>query len=127
MTVVWSMVCMKYEIWSATDRIFCYFRPFFALLLPNNPKNQNKKKNEKNHSDIIILNTYNINDNHMMYGSWDMEHDRQNFWQFCVILCPFTSLTTQKIKISKKWKSAQRYHHFAQVPQKSWSYTISQI
>ena len=54
--------------------------------------------------DIIILHMFTKNDIHMMYGSWDMVRDRQNFWQFWVILCPFTSLTTQKIKISKKWK-----------------------
>ena len=61
------MIRMKYEIWSATDRI--YFRPFFALLPPNNPKNQNFEKNEKNPRDIIILNMCTINDNHMMHGS----------------------------------------------------------
>ena len=31
MTVIW---CMVPEIWSATDRIFCHFGPFFALLPP---------------------------------------------------------------------------------------------
>ena len=37
------------EIWSATDRIFGHFGPFFALLPPppNNPKNQNLKKKKK--------------------------------------------------------------------------------
>ena len=28
----------------------------------------------------------------------------QNFLSFCAIFCPFTPLTTQKIKILKKWK-----------------------
>ena len=40
----------------------------------------------------------------MRYGSWDMEHNRQNFLSFWTIFCPFTHLTTQKIKILKKWK-----------------------
>ena len=40
-----------------------------------------------------------INDNHMMYGSWDMKHDRQNFWSFWAISYTFTPLTTPKIKI----------------------------
>ena len=31
MTVVW---CMVPQIWSAMDRIFCHFGPFFALLPP---------------------------------------------------------------------------------------------
>ena len=38
------------EIQSETDRIFCHFGPFLALLPPpppNNPKNQNFEKNEK--------------------------------------------------------------------------------
>ena len=72
------MVRMKYDIWSATDRIF-YFRPFFSLLPPNNPKNQNFEKNEKKTRDIIILNLCTINDNHMMHGSCDTEHNRHNF------------------------------------------------
>ena len=45
-----------------------------------------------------------INDNHMMYGSWDMEYDGQNLLSFWTICCLFTPLTTWKIKISKKWK-----------------------
>ena len=40
----------------------------------------------------------------MMYGSWDMECNGQNFLSFWTIFCPFTPLTTQKIKILKKWK-----------------------
>ena len=103
--------------------------------------------------DIIILHMCTIYDNHMMYGSWDIKHDRQNFLTFCVIFCPFTKLTTLKIKILKKWKkNTWRYHHFIivcikvsvppqkqppppaerrgvhtmfmQVHQKSWSYAI---
>ena len=43
---------MVTEIWSATDRIFCHFGPFFALYSPppthpNNPKNQNFEKMKK--------------------------------------------------------------------------------
>ena len=57
------------EIWSATDGIFCHFGQFFALLSPNNPKNQNFEKMKKPPGDIIILHTYTINLNHMMYVS----------------------------------------------------------
>ena len=45
---------MVTEIWSATDRIFCHFGPFFALYSPppppthpNNLKNQNFEKMKK--------------------------------------------------------------------------------
>ena len=40
----------------------------------------------------------------MMYGSWDIRHDKQSFLSFWVIFCPLTFLTTWKIKILKKWK-----------------------
>ena len=73
------MVRMKYEIWSATDRIFCYFRPFFCLFTPKPPKKSKFLKYEKIPTDIIILNMRNINDNHMMYGSCDTEQDKQSF------------------------------------------------
>ena len=60
---------MVLEIWSATDRIFCHFGPFYALLPPNNPKNQNFEKMKETPADIIILHKYSVNDNYMMYGS----------------------------------------------------------
>ena len=40
----------------------------------------------------------------MTYGSWDMEHNREDFLSFWTIFCPLTPLT-RKIKILKKWKS----------------------
>ena len=71
------------------------------------------------------------NDNHMMYGSWDMKCNRQKFLSFWAIFCPFTPLTTQKIKILKKKneksknktktkqkKTTWRYHLFTKVYQK---------
>ena len=43
------------EIWSAMDRIFCHFGPFFALLPPNNLKNPNFENMKKKPWAIIIL------------------------------------------------------------------------
>ena len=40
----------------------------------------------------------------MIYGSWDMERDRQNCLSFLASFCPFTPLTTWKIKILKNRK-----------------------
>ena len=57
--------------------------------------------------DIIISHMCTKNDNHMMYGSWDMKHDGHNFLSFWTLFCPFTPLTTWKIKILKKWKNCQ--------------------
>ena len=73
--------------------------PFYPT---NNPKNQNFQKIWKNAWDIIKLQMCTINDNDMMYGSWDMKHNiifliLDNF-------LPFYPLATQKIKILKKWK-----------------------
>ena len=98
------MVC---ETWSITDKFFCHFGLFFAHLPTNNLENQNFEWMKQTHGDIIILQMCTkctINDNHMKYGSWDTEHDGQNFLSFRTIFCPFTVLTPQKIKILKKWR-----------------------
>ena len=81
--------------------ILGYFLPFYP---PNNPENQNFEKAKKITGDTITLHMCIINENHMMYGSWYVEHGRQNFFSFWTIFCPFTLLTTQKIIILKKWK-----------------------
>ena len=54
-----------------------------------------------------------INDNHMRYGSWDMEHNKHNFFHFdCFLL--FYPTNNRKIKILKKWKKPWVYNHFTQ-------------
>ena len=78
------------------------------------------KKFKKKSGDIIILHMCTINDNHMLYGSWDMKCGRQNFLSFWTVFCHFTPLTTRKIKILKNWKNIWRYHHFTLVYQKLW-------
>ena len=105
---------MAPEIWSVTNRIFCHFGQFFALLPPNNPKNQNFEKLKNTSGDIIILHMCTIKDNHMMYGSWDMEHDRQSF----VILdnlFPFYSPKNQDQNFEKMKKNAWICYHFTQI------------
>ena len=94
------------EIWSATDRIFSHFGPFSALLPPpnNNPENENFENMKKSPEDTIILHKCTINDNHMMDGSWNMMCNKQNFLSYWAIFCPFTLLTTQRVKTLKKWK-----------------------
>ena len=65
----------------------------------------------------------------MMYGSWDMEHDGHNFLSFWTIFCPFTPLTPQKMKISKKWKKQLEMSSFyTSVPKiMIISYTVLEI
>ena len=117
MTIIW---CMVPEIWSATDKIFCHFGPFFfSLLPPNNLKNQNFEKMEKKPGDITILHQCTKNPDHRLHCSWDTMHGRCNFYfSFWAIFCPFTPLTTYKIKISRKWKKTMEISSFSTcVPQ----------
>ena len=63
--------------------------------------------------DIIILHMCTKNHGHMLYCSWDMVCDRCNCYiLFWAIFCPFTPLTAQKIKISKKWKKLLKISSF---------------
>ena len=84
------------------------FLSFWAIFCPfSNLTIQKIKilKLKKILGDIIILHTCTINDNHVMYSSWDEECNRQNVLSFWTIFCPFTPLWTQKIKILEKWKT----------------------
>ena len=86
-----------------------YFLPFYPL---NNLKNQTFEKMKKIPGDIIILHKCTINYNHMMYGSWDMKCDGQNFVLFWTAFCRFTPLATWKIKILKNWKKLMEISSF---------------
>ena len=100
MKIIW---CMIREIFSWT--IFCPFTPS-PLPPPNNPENQNFEKMKKTPGDIIILHKCTINDNHVIYGSWDMKFTRF----FCHLepffaLLPPNSLKNENLKKKKKkWK-----------------------
>ena len=77
------------------------FLPFYP---PNNLKNQNFEKPKKPRGDIITLHMCSINDNHMIYGSWDIEHGEQNFFVILDYFLFFYPLTTWKIEILENWK-----------------------
>ena len=70
----------------------------------NNPKNQSFEKMKKN-GGINILYMCTIIDNIVMYDFWSIERNRQILLSFWVISCPFTLLTTQKIKILIIWNN----------------------
>ena len=48
----------------------------------------------------------------MMYDSWDMKRNRQNFLSFWIVFCPFTPITTRKIKNLKNWRKRQEISSF---------------
>ena len=93
MTVIW---CMIPEIWSATKFfvILNHFCPFTCL---TTWKIKILKKWKKT-GDIILLHICTMNDNHMMYGSWDMKCDWQNLLSFWTILSPFMPQQPEKSK-----------------------------
>ena len=97
-------------IWHVTDvtvtfsfwAIFCLFTPLTAQKIKM--KDMKKKKNNNNSGDIFILHKCTKNHDYMLYCFWDMAHVCNFYFSFWAIFCPFTPLTAQKIKISKKWK-----------------------
>ena len=71
------------EIQCVIDVIIFYFGLFFAILppppplpSPHQPKKWKFEKNEKTFADTISLHMCTKNNDHMMYGSWNMVHDR---------------------------------------------------
>ena len=73
----WDTECNRQNFLSFWT-IFCPLPP----PSPNNPKNQSFQKMKKTPRDIITLHMCAINENDMMYGSWDMECDGQDFLLF---------------------------------------------
>ena len=67
--------------------IFCSFT---LHPLPRTRKIKILENWKKNPRDIIILHMCSINDNHLKYGSWDMEHIGQNFFLILDLFCFFT-------------------------------------
>ena len=84
---------------------------FQAIFFPFTPLTIQKikilKKWKKAPGDIIILHMSTINQNHMMYDSWDIERDRQNFYHFgpffALLPLPATPLPTNPLKGTVKW------------------------
>ena len=85
------------------------FSSFAPLLTPKIKIWKKCKKKKKTPADIILLHTCTIDQDHMMYGSWDMKCNRQEFLSSWAIFCPFTSplhsLIAWKKKISKTKKN----------------------
>ena len=113
---------------------FLSFGSFLPFYLTIDPKNLNSEKLQKKPGDIILLSMCTINEDHMIYGSKFWENEKKNMWRyyhftlvyhkwqshdvwfprygvqqtkfFAIFnyFLPFYPKTTQKIKISKKFK-----------------------
>ena len=102
-------------------KVFVIFDPFLPIFPLNNLKNQNFEKMKKTTpGEITILNMCTIHENHMMYGSWDMECNRQNFLSFKTIFCPFNPNNNTKKRNFEKMKKCLDICHVTQMYQKSW-------
>ena len=83
----------SYDLWlryRTRQTLFVILGCFLPSHPPDDPKNQNFEKMKATLGDII-LQMCTINDNHMMYGSWDMEYDRKKFSSFWTVFCSFTN------------------------------------
>ena len=97
----------SYEVWFLRYGVrhrffFLVLDRFLSFYPPSNLKNKNFEKKKKTLGDILILHRCAINDNHLMYGSWDIKCDGHKFLSFWTVFCPFTTLRAQKIKSKKK-------------------------
>ena len=80
-------------------------------------------KNEKKPGDIITLYLCITNDDHITYGSWDMECDWQNFFVSLGHFLPFYPTNNpENENLEKSIKHAWRYYPFTHVYHKLRSY-----
>ena len=96
---------MMYDSWDMNPNRQ-NFLSFWAIFFPFTPLTTQKikmlKNRKKGPGDIIISHKCTKNHDNMLHCSWDVEHDRFNYFSFWAIFCPFTYLTALKIKIKKK-------------------------
>ena len=96
-TIIW---CTVLEIRSETEFfvILVHFLPFYPS---NDPENQNFEKMKKVYGDTIHLHMCSINEDHMMYDSWNIRYKRHNFYHFGPFFALSPSWQPEK---SKFWK-----------------------
>ena len=103
--------------------ILDHFLPFY-FPPPNNPENQNFVKNGNKYlvpGDIIILHKCTKYDKHMIYGFWDVKHNRQIFFVILGQFLPFYPTSNPKnqnfekkkhLKILSFYKSGTKNHDY---------------
>ena len=100
-SIIWYIVL---EIRSETE-FFAILGHFLTYYFPNDQENQNFQKRKKLPGDVILLHMCAINDDHMMYGSWDMEHDR--FFVILDYFLPFYPPKNPKNQTFEKMKKTR--------------------
>ena len=83
-----------------------HFLPFITLLTPKIWKKCKKME-------IFSFYTCTITEDHMMYGSWDIRHNRV----FCHFGLFFCRLSLQPWKILKKWNKCLEISFYTCIPQ----------
>ena len=109
---------MMYVFWEMEhDRhnFFSFWTIFYPFTPPNNPENQNFEKIKRNAWKYHYLTQ--VYHKWQSYDVWFVRYGaQQNFLLFWAIFCRFTSLTAQKINISKKWKKLLEISFYTCVP-----------
>ena len=91
---------LRYEAWQTELSII--LNQFLHFNTPNSLKNKKFEKMKITTEDVIILHMCTRNDNYMMYGSWDIKCDRQNFLSFWTIFYPPNNPEKQNFEKMKK-------------------------
>ena len=98
----YNLCFMRYRMWQTTFLSFWAIFCFSTLLMTQKIKTWEKKKKKKTPEDIILY----VYHKWRSYDVWFLKYKVwwTEFSTVLAIFCPFTPLTTQKVKILKKWK-----------------------
>ena len=86
----WDMERNRQNFFSLAATFFCPFTQIKTWKIKTLKKwKKQQQQQKKTPGDIILLHLCTTNENRVMYGSWDMERDRQNFLSFWTIFLHF--------------------------------------
>ena len=85
---------LRYKV--RRTEFFVILGHFLLFHPPNNSKNPNFEKMKETPGIITLLQMCIINEDRMMYGSWDIRRDGLSFLSFWVIFCTLIHLTIRK-------------------------------
>ena len=106
----------SYDKWFLKYKARCNRQNFLHFHLPDDLENQNFEKLKKIPGDITTLHMCTINDNHMMYDSWDMENDPHNFAILDHFLLFYPSNNSENQDFEKRKKYLNILSFYTSVP-----------